>query len=155
MSWLRYLLFGTLLVFTLSSCKVYPPVYKRIENFWIEKLDRDGFKVNGDVVLYNPNKIRVKLKDVLMNIELNGKHVATAGQKVPVPIRSKSEFAVPLNLVIKPEMSFKEGVQNIFHIIKTREMDVTVNGVIVIKAMGVKLSIPIQQTEKVDITKLR
>jgi len=155
MSWLRYLFFGTLLVFTLSSCKVYPPVYKRIEDFRIEKLDRDGFKVTGNVVLYNPNKMRVKLKDVLMNIELNGKHVATAGQKIPVPIKAQNEFAVPLDLVIKPEMSFTEGIQNIFNIIKTKEMDVTVNGVIVVSAYGVKLSIPIQQTEKVDITKIR
>jgi LEA14-like dessication related protein len=149
------LLCTAILVFALSSCKVYPPVYKRIDNFWIEKLDREGFKVNGDVVLYNPNKIHVKLKDVLMNIEINGKHVATAGQKVPVPIKSKGEFAVPLNLVIKPDMSLTEGIKNILSILMTKTVDVTVNGVIVIKAMGVTLSIPIQQTEKVDITKLR
>jgi LEA14-like dessication related protein len=143
------------LILFISSCKIYPPVYKRVDNFWIEKLDRDGFKVNGDLVLYNPNKMRVKLKDVLMNIELNGKHVATAGQKVPVHIMSKSEFAVPLNLVIKPDMSFTEGLKNIFSILLTKEMDVTVKGVIVVAAYGMKVSIPVEQTEKVDITKLR
>jgi LEA14-like dessication related protein len=152
---MRCLFCGALLVFALPSCKVYPPVYKRVENFRLEHIDGNGFKVYGDLVLFNPNKMHVKLKDVLMNIELNGKHVATAGQKEPVPIKAQSEFAVPLNLVIRPEMSFKEGIQNIFHVIQTKEMDVTINGVIVIKAMGVKLSIPIQQTEKVDISKLR
>ena len=152
---LRSLLCGAILIFALSSCKVYPPVYKRVDNFWIERLDRDGFKVNGDIVLYNPNKMKVKLKDVLINIELNGKHVATAGQKVPVPIKGLSEFAVPLNLIIKPDMSLTEGLKNIFNIIMTKEMDVTVKGVIVVSAYGIKVSIPIQQNEKVDITKIR
>jgi LEA14-like dessication related protein len=139
----------------LASCKVYPPVYKRVENFTMVRIDKEGFKVYGDVILYNPNKIPVKLKDVLMNIELNGKHMATAGQKVPVHIGAKKEFGVPLDLVIKPDMSLTEGLKSIFKIIATKEMDVTVSGVIVVQAMGMKLSIPIQQTEKVDITKLR
>jgi LEA14-like dessication related protein len=142
-------------LFALSSCRVYPPVYKRVDNFWIEKLDRDGFKVNGSMVFYNPNKIPVKLKDMLMNVELNGKHVATAGQKQPVAIRAQSEFSVPLDLIIKPDMSLTEGIQNIFNIIMTREVEVTIRGVIVVSSYGIKVSIPIEQKEKVDITKLR
>ncbi len=152
---LKFLLCAFLLVFLLSSCKVYTPVYKRVENFRMERFDKDGFKVYGDVIMYNPNKLPVKLKDVLMNIELNSKHVATAGQKVPVQIKSQSEFAVPLNLVIKPDMTFTEGFKNVINLIKTKQMDVKVQGVIVVKALGVSFSIPIQQNEKVDITKLR
>jgi len=155
MRYLKPIICGILIVFALSSCKVYPPVYKRVENFGLQRLDKDGFKVSGDLVLYNPNKVPVKLKDVLMNVELNGKHVVTIGQKVPVPIKAKSEFSIPLNLTIKPDMTLLEGLQNVINILKTKQMDVTVKGVVVISAFGVKLSIPIEQKEKVDITKLR
>jgi LEA14-like dessication related protein len=139
----------------ISSCKVYAPVYKRVENFRLQRLDRDGFKVDGQIVLYNPNKMRAKLHDVLMNVEINGKHVATAGQKVEVPILAKSDFAVPLNLVIKPDMSLQEGITNLLGILTKKEMNVTVKGVIVIKIFGAKLSIPVDETEKVDITRLK
>jgi LEA14-like dessication related protein len=119
------------------------------------KLDKEGFKVYGDIMLYNPNKMGVKLNDILMNIELNDKHVATAGQKEPVSVKAKSEFAVPLNLTIKPDMTLSEGLTNIINIIKKKEIKVTINGVIVVKAFGVKVSIPIKQDEKVDLTKLK
>lgn len=152
---LKIILSGLILIAALSSCKVYAPVYKRIDNFRMVKLDREGFKIYGDIIMYNPNKMGVKLNDMLMNIELNDKHVATAGQKEPVPIKAKSEFAVPLNLTVKPDMTLTEGLTNVINIIKTREMKVTVNGVIVVKAFGVKLSIPIKQDEKVDLTKLK
>lgn len=152
---MKFIVTMVLLVCALSSCTVYSPVYKRIDNFRMVKLDREGFKVYGDIIMYNPNKMGVKLHDMLMNIELNDKHVATAGQKEPVPIKAKSEFAVPLNLTIKPDMTFMEGLTHLVNIIKTREMKVTVNGVIVVKAFGVKVSIPIKQDEKVDLTKLK
>jgi len=155
MNRLKFILSGLVLILALSSCKVYPPVYKRIENFKMVKLNKDGFKVYGDIVMYNPNKMGVKLNDMLMNIELNDKHVATAGQEVPVPIFAKSEFSVPLNLTIKPDMTLMEGLTNVVNIIVKREVKVTINGVIVVKAFGVKVSIPIKQEEKVDLTKLK
>ena len=146
--------FFVLLVF-ISSCKVYSPVYKRVENFRVVKLDKDGFGVYGDVVMYNPNRIPVKLKDVLMNVELNGKHVITAGQKEPVKIMAKSEFAIPLNLKIKPDMTFMEGLRNLYTVLTTKQVDLTVKGVVVISAFGIKVSIPIEQKEKFDLTKLK
>jgi hypothetical protein len=85
-----------LLISALSSCKVYSPVYKRIENFGINKVDRDGFRVSGDIVFYNPNKFKFHLNEVLMNVEIDGKHVATAGQVHELLITKDSEFSVPL-----------------------------------------------------------
>ena len=155
MSSIRFLLSAVMLMHALSSCKVYPPVYRRIENFRLEKSAKDGFKVYGDLMMYNPNKMHVKLQDLLLDVELNGKRVATAGQLVEVPIHSQKEFDVPVNLTIKPDMTLLEGVTSIFNIITTKEMNVTLDGVVMIKAYGVKVSVPIHQTENVDISKLR
>jgi LEA14-like dessication related protein len=151
------LLFATIiLALALSSCKVYPPVYKRVENFKFEKLSKEGFKVSGEIVMYNPNKnIPLKLHEILMNVQINGKHVATAGQLHPVAINNKSEFSIPLNLTVNPDMTLMEGLQNIFDMIKNREMTVTVEGTVVIKALGIKIPIPIKETEKVDLTRLK
>jgi hypothetical protein len=48
-----------------------------------------------------------------------------------------------------------EGLKNVVNILRNKQADVTVNGVIVVKAFGVKVSIPIEQKEKVDFTKLK
>ena len=155
MSNVKFIFFAIILMLVLSSCKVYPPVYRRIENLRLEKSARDGFKVYGDLMMYNPNKMHVKLQDLLLDVELNGKRVATAGQLVEVPIHGQKEFDVPVNLTIKPDMSLLEGVTSIFNIITKKEMNVALDGVVMIKAYGVKVSVPIHQTEKVDISKLK
>lgn len=152
---LKLILSAILLVSVLSSCKVYPPVYKRIDNFQMVVLNKEGFKVYGQVVMYNPNRMRCKLNDMLMNIELDKKHVATAGQVEPVTIRARREFAVPLDLTIHPDMSFMDGLNSVFKIVTKKEMSVTLNGVFVIQAFGVKVSVPVKQEEKVDLTKLK
>ena len=155
MKYIKLLSSTLILALALSSCKVYPPVYKRVENFKFQKLNKEGFIVTGDIVMYNPNKVKVKLHEILMNVQINGKHVATAGQLHPVPINTKSEFIVPLNLTVNPDMTLMEGLENIINMIKNREATVTVEGTIVIKALGIKIPIPIKETEKVDLTKLK
>jgi LEA14-like dessication related protein len=152
---LKILFAALILALTLTSCKVYPPVYKRVENFKFERIDKDGFKVSGNIVLYNPNKLKLKLHDVLMNVQINGKHVATAGQLTPIAINKASEFSIPLNLTVKPEMTLLEGLQNIISMIKTHEAEVTVSGTVVVGAMGIKVPIPVKETEKIDLSKLR
>ncbi len=146
---------GLWLIMALSSCKVYPPEYKRVENFSLEHIDKEGFKVQGNIIMYNPNKVRVKLSDMVMDVKINGKHVATAGQLVEVPIKAKSEFFVPINLIVKPDMSLLEGLKDVLNFITKKETDLTLEGVLVVKAYGVRFTIPVRQEEKVDLSKLK
>ena len=67
----------------------------------------------------------------------------------------RREFAVPLDLLIKPEMSFMDGLTSIYKIVAKKEVNLTLNGVVVVEAYGVKVSIPIKHDEKVDLTKLK
>jgi LEA14-like dessication related protein len=143
------------LIVALSSCKVYPPVYKRVENFGVHQVDRDGFKLTGNIVFFNPNKFKFKLHEILMDVQIDGKHVATAGQLQPVPINRNSEFSVPLDLTIKPDMTVGEGLKTLLNIFKTKLVNVTIEGTVVVKAMGAKIPIAIKENEKIDITKLR
>ena len=151
----KFFLCTILMVCAMSSCKVYAPVYKRIENFEVHKVDRDGFRVSGDIVFYNPNKFKFHLNEILMNVEIDGKHVATAGQLHELLINRDSEFSVPLDLIIKPDMTLSEILRNIVNLIKTKQVDVTIKGTVVVRALGIKIPITVKENEKVDMVKLR
>ncbi|MBS1593540.1 MAG: LEA type 2 family protein [Bacteroidetes bacterium] len=150
-----HIVISVALIALLSSCKVYPPVYKRVDNFGIHKLDKDGFRLSGELVFYNPNKFRFHLNEILMNVEVEGKHIATAGQLQPVLINKVSEFNVPLDLVIKPDMNWNEIIKGIMNILKNKQIDMTISGTVVVRAFGVKIPITIKENEKIDITKLK
>jgi LEA14-like dessication related protein len=143
------------LLLALSSCKVYPPVYKRVENFAAHAVTRDGVQLSGNLVFYNPNKFGFHVHEILMNVELEGKHVLTAGQLSEVVVNKGSEFTIPLDLVIKPDMTFNEIIKDVFKIFKNKQFDLTISGTIVLKALGVKIPITIKDNEKIDITKLK
>lgn len=143
------------LLLVLSSCRVYPPVYKRVENFGAHKISNEGVKLSGDLVFFNPNKFNFHVNEILMNVEIDGKHVATAGQLTEVTVNKGSEFTIPLDLIIKPDMTFNEIIKSVFNIFKTKQVDLTISGTIVVKALGVKIPITVKDNEKIDITKLK
>ena len=151
----RFIIAALIILTGLSSCKVYPPVYKRVENFGVYKIDREGFKVTGNLVFYNPNKFPFRINEMLMNVEVEGKHVATAGQLQPVLINKVSEFSVPLDLLIKPDMTITDAIKTILSVWKARMVNVTLKGTIVVRALGVKIPLTVTDNEKVDISKLR
>lgn len=153
--YIKVLISAFMIVFALSSCKIYPPEYKRVENFKIERIDKGGLKVFGNVIMYNPNRMRVRLRDMHMDVNLNGKKVATAEQLIEVSVKGKSEFSVPLDVAIKPDMSLLEGLTSILNIITTREVDVTLDGDVLARAYGANFAVPIHQNEKVNISTLR
>ena len=155
MTLIKLFLSTVILICALSSCKVYPPVYKRIENFGVYKLDRDGFKVSGEIVFFNPNKYKFHLNEMLMNVSIEGKHIATAGQLQQVLINKNSEFSVPLDLIIKPDMTFDDILRSVINIFKTKQVDMTIEGTVVVHALGIKIPITVRENEKVDLTKLR
>jgi hypothetical protein len=52
-------------------------------------------------------------------------------------------------------MSLTEVLRNIVNIIKTKQVDVTIKGTVVVRAFGVKIPITVKEIEKVDLMKLR
>ncbi len=144
---------AVLLICALSSCKVYPPVYKRVENFGAHSINNEGVKLSGDLVFYNPNKFKFHVNEILMNVD--GKHVATAGHLTEVTVNKASEFSIPLDLVIKPDMTFNEILKSLLNIFKTKQVDLTLSGTVVVKALGVKIPITVKENEKIDISKLK
>ncbi|MCW3124442.1 MAG: hypothetical protein JWO03_100 [Bacteroidetes bacterium] len=146
---------AVLLICALSSCKVYPPVYKRIENFGAHTINRDGVQLSGDLVFYNPNKFKFHVNEILMNVAVDGKHVATAGHLTEVTVNRASEFTIPLDLVIKPDMTFNEILKSVINIFRTRQVDLTISGTVVVKALGVKIPITVKDNQKIDISKLK
>lgn len=144
-----------LIVSSISSCKIYAPTYERVENFKFERVDQKGFQISADAVFHNPNKLKFKIDDIAMDVLMDNKRIGTLGEKTEVAINKKADFAIPLAISVNPEMGLFEGLKKFVDILKSKEAEITLSGKVIVKAYGFKFPIPIQETQRVNLSKIK
>ncbi len=138
-------LFIALLLALAVSCAPREQIqFRDITNL---KLSLSGPKVSGDVLLYNPNRMAMKLKRADIEIRVDGKTVGTVNQESDMPIPAKSEFIVPVEMAI----SLKElGIFNTLgNLLGGRGISVGFTGTIRVAVHGITMTVPIDHTEQV------
>jgi LEA14-like dessication related protein len=100
MIFLNKLLIFFSLIFLISSCKYYDIQYKSVSNFKINKVDKKNVLLSADVVLFNPNKYNLKIKQSFLDFYLNDQHFAVLKLDNMVKIKKKTESIVylPINV---------------------------------------------------------
>jgi LEA14-like dessication related protein len=139
----------------LSSCKIYPPVYQRVEHFRFDKIGPEGLSMGTEAVFYNPNKMKFKLHAMQMNVAVDGHKLGSIDDHTEVTIAKNSEFRIPINIHVKPDISLGESLKTIWQMVVTKEIDVQLNGTVTIKSIGIKIPIPISETQKVNLDQIK
>jgi len=105
--------------------------------------------LKGDLLLYNPNDKRMKLKRLDLVILLNGKEAGVVDQKLRQEIPANDEFTVPMEV----EVSLKEiGLLDaISSILGGKKNTVRVKGKIRGSINGFTVSVPVDYTEEIKI----
>lgn len=67
----------TLLLLTTAGC-IENPEFKRIENFKIEKINKEAVYFNADVEIYNPNNKKIKIKKSNFKLYVNDHYIGNA-----------------------------------------------------------------------------
>jgi hypothetical protein len=128
----------------LSSCKIVAPSFRTVDNIRFERLDLKGLKLGADAQFHNPNRIKCKIVNVEMNVVLDEKLIGVLGQKADVVIKKKSDFTVPLGVLIKPEGTVLEDIKTFYKILTDRPAQLYLVGQIKVKMMGIKFTVPVK-----------
>jgi LEA14-like dessication related protein len=73
-------------------------VLQEIRNLSIEAGQNFEPVLAGEAVFYNPNNARMKLREIDIEVQIDGKKSATIKQRLAAVAKPKSEFAVPLKV---------------------------------------------------------
>ena len=108
-----------------------------------------GPKLKANAIFYNPNKTKMKLKKINVDIFINDKKSANVDQDLKTVIPAQGEFTVPLevNLNIK-ELGL---LDTIFGMIGGKTFDVHYKGFLKINYKGVPVRIPVDYKDEVKI----
>lgn len=121
-------------------------VLRSIKN---EKLETnaDGDQIlKADAIFYNPNNVRMKLKEINIEVFVNGKKSAHSDQKFNSLIKAKSEFTVPLEI----KLSLKELglLDTILSFLGGKKYEIQFKGHLRIKVHGFTFKVPVDHKEE-------
>jgi hypothetical protein len=109
---MRKLILVLFTIITLSACKFEEPVsFKLIDEVAIESISDGMVNLTAKAIFNNPNKVKGKLKDVNIEVNLDGKTLAIITQAEPLKINSNSEFKIPIHIQFAME-DVQQGLLN-------------------------------------------
>jgi len=121
-------------------------VLRSIKNQTLET-DSTGEQIlRTDAIFYNPNNVRMKLKEINVEVFVNGKKTAHADQKFNSLIKAKSEFTVPLEI----KLSLKEMglLDTILSFLGGKKYEIQFKGHLRIRVHGLSFKVPVDYKEE-------
>lgn len=104
--------------------------------------------LKGNAVLYNPNKQRMKLRKMNVDVYINDKKTARIDQEPSLVIPAEAEFTVPLEVKLNmKEMGFMD---TLFGVLGGKKMKVRYKGTISITYKGIPVRVPVDYESTVN-----
>ena len=122
-------------------------VLKTVRDVVVDATSDPTLKANA--VFFNPNKVKGKLKNIDVEIFLNGKKAANVKQDFNTVIPANSEFTVPLvvNLNIK-ELGFMD---TLLGMVGGKKYEVRYEGSIKLNYRGVPIKVPVKYKDDIRL----
>ncbi len=121
-------------------------VFKGVDNVEVNPDENGEPVLIGQAFFYNPNKTRMKLKEIHVDVLVNGKLSAKVRQDLALVIPTQSDFAVPL----VAQLSLKELglLDTIMNLLGGKKYEVQYIGFVRVAVHGITVKVPVKYTEE-------
>jgi len=124
-------------------------IFKGVTNIAVDVSISGKPVLKADVSFFNPNKISAKLKEIDVDVFVDGTKSAEVKQKLDMIIPGQSDFSVP----ITAQLSLKDGglLDTVFGLLGGKKYDVAFTGFIRIKVHGIVVKVPVSQKQEIKL----
>jgi LEA14-like dessication related protein len=143
-------LYGWLLVGWLACLSCTQPktlVYKNLNHFGIGQAGFKNTVITMDLVMYNPNKYSLKLKNTDVDVYINEHHVGKALIRKKFTIPAADTFSLPILL----RVDLVQAIPNAIQLLISKEITLKLSGIIRAGKHGMFIKIPITYEGKQKI----
>lgn len=147
---MRIFWLGFVILFGLFGCTPKEKIVLRaIENMEFTPAEGGDPVLKATARFYNPNNLRMKLKEVQVDIFIDGKKSAQINQHLNSVIKSKSEFTVPLEV----QLALKEIglLDSLLGLLGGRKYEIRYLGYIRVTVRGAPVKIPIDYSRPIKL----
>ncbi|UII28347.1 LEA type 2 family protein [Fulvivirga maritima] len=126
-----------------------PPEFKQITNIEVTKVMGKTAYLNADAYFYNPNKVRMTLKKINVDVMVEGKKIGEINQSLKTKIPAMSDFKIPLDATF--DMGEVGFLNSIISILGGKKVKVHYTGHIKLTYHGLPIRVPIDYDDEVRI----
>jgi LEA14-like dessication related protein len=130
------------------------PEFNRMENTMVKKISSGEILINTDAIFDNPNGFGVTVSSVNLVVNANEVKTADIKQLKDVQMIGNEEFAIPLQIKIKPKELLNMG--NLLKLVAgslEQKVDLNYKGSVTAKVMDIGYDIPIDYSEEILLKK--
>jgi LEA14-like dessication related protein len=126
-------------------------VFRSVNNLTLDVGLGGNPVLKGDAIFFNPNKLKATLKEIKVEVLVDGKKAALVDQQMELLVRGNSDFTVPLEakLDIK-EFGLIDAVIGFFG---GKSYQIEMTGYLRVKARGVMIKVPVKYSQEVKLSK--
>ncbi|MBT1703034.1 LEA type 2 family protein [Chryseosolibacter indicus] len=145
----RFILLVFVFTFSLLSCERPKEeiILRQIKDVVADASSDPMLK--AEAVFYNPNNISGRLKNINVEIFVNGRKAGVVDKDYKVKIPANGEFSVPLE--VKLNMKELGGLQTLLGVIGGKKFDIQYVGKIKLSYRGVPFKVPVDYKSKVRL----
>jgi LEA14-like dessication related protein len=115
-------------------------VLKDIQNIEMKTAANGDPLLSGNAIFHNPNKTKMMLRQINIEIFVDGKKAAHSDQKLDANIPARNDFTVPLEV----KLNLQEiGLNTLFGFLTGKKHEVRFLGSVRVKVHGVVVKIPV------------
>lgn len=136
------------ILFILTSCLPKDSVQLRdVKNFSLAMGTSQA--LSGDAIFFNPNSSRMKLRQVKIDVYLDGEKSAFVDQDSKVVAKPNSEFTIPVVLQLKEGVRIQDLL---LAALKGKKYQVRYVGHLKVNVNGLPVRIPIDHEEELKLS---
>lgn len=142
------------IVFFMGCSMPKEPEFNRMENTLVQKISSSEIIILTDAVFDNPNGFGVTVSSVNIVAKANDVKTADIKQLKDVKMIGNKEFAIPLEIKIKPKELLNFG--NLLKLVAgsmEKKIDLNYKGSTTVKLMDLSYEIPIDYSEEIVLKK--
>lgn len=126
-------------------------VFRSVNNLTLDVGLSGSPVLKGDAIFFNPNKIKAMLKEIKVEVLVDGKRAAMVDQQMELLVPGKSDFTVP----IEAKLDIKEFglIDAVIGFFGGKTYQVEMIGYLRVKARGVTIKVPVKYRQEVKLNK--
>ena len=140
-----FFLLGTILF---ACVPKEPVVFKGVKNIVVDIGNSGSPVLKADVNFFNPNKMKMKLKEINVEVIVDGVKSADVKHELDVVIGGQSDFSVPLVAQLTLKQNLLDAVVSL---LGGKKYQVVFKGYIRVHVHGITVKIPVSQSQELKL----
>lgn len=117
-----------LMILSFSACKLQAPELREVKEVETERLALTSVELRAKAVLYNPNRIGLRIDKPALDLYLNDYALGQITTDQNIRIRGRKTFEVPIKFRLGPKDTFRDGAEILTRLFKGGDMKIKLKG---------------------------